>query len=261
MTVLYVNDYNLRTLGLVVERVEGWADLPPLQLLGDGIPGRAGQVVLAGAAATVDMRTLVVTGALLRDTQAQLVAARRQLLALAGAGLVELRVIDAPEVVHAGYLTRAIVGGFDRQFRAPGLRVALTFTCPDPRAYTLNPTLVAFSTLAAGCPLGTAPVSPVIRIYGAASNPVVTYRTAGGVSRQTLGFTITLAAADYLEIDGGAKTVTKSVSGTVSNAIDTLSSGDFPTLDPQDGDFVTGSWPTLEVSAGTGEAAYRRGWI
>ncbi len=259
-TALWINDYPVSRLGLHVERVEGWADLPTFTLVAESVPGRAGLVVLAGQAGAVAAREVLVSGALVRPTASALPGARRQLLALAGAGLVELRIVDAPEVVLAGYLTRCILGGFDRQFRANGLRVALTFTCPDPRALSRCATVVALTTSPAACPLGTAPVAPVIRIFGAATNPVLTYRTAGGVSRQTMGFTITLASTDYLEIDCEAKTVLKSVSGTVTNAIDTLTSGDFPTLDPHDGDYLLSSWPTLEVSAGAGEAAYRQAW-
>lgn len=262
MTALYLNDVNLRRLGYIVERVEGWADVPGLQPLSHVVPGRAGEVVLAGYAGDVPPRTITVSGTLLASSLTALVSARRQLAALVAGGLLEVRTLEAPDVMHVG-LGSLITVPFERQFRSVGQkgeRITLTFLCTDPRAYTRAPTIVALATTRVACPLGTAPVAPVLRIYGSATNPTVTYRTAGGVSRQAMGFTITLAAADYLEIDCGAKTVTKSVSGTVSNAIDTLSSGDFPVLDPGDGDFLTGSWPTLELSAGAGEAAYRRAW-
>lgn len=263
MTAIYLNDYNPRRLGYVVERVEGWADVAALQPTAQDVPGRAGELALTGALGTMSPRTVTVYGTLLAASAAALVAARRDLIERASRGLIELRTVDAPDVMHQGILTGLVTAAYDRQFRAVGRkgeRVTLTFTCLDPRAYSTAPTVVALATTRAPCPLGSAPVAPLVRIFGAATNPVLTYRGISGVVRQSLGFTLTLAAADFLEIDCEAKTVTKSVSGVVSNAIDTLSSGDFPTLDPGDGDYGASAWPTLELSAGAGEVAYRKAW-
>jgi hypothetical protein len=110
-------------------------------------------------------------------------------------------------------------------------------------------------------PLGTAVSAPTIRIMGAATNPVLTYRNAGGTVKQTMGFTVTLASTDYLEINGELFSITKYASGVASNGMALWTSGDFPALDPQDGYPSIDSYPTLEVSAGTGEVLYRRTWL
>jgi hypothetical protein len=55
--------------------------------------------------------------------------------------------------------------------------------------------------------------------------------------------------------------VTKSVSAVVSNAMNALAPGwNFPALDPADGVYLTSTWPTLEVSSGTGLATYTKAY-
>jgi phage-related protein len=120
---------------------------------------------------------------------------------------------------------------------------------------------VDVNSIRTGIPLGTAVSAPLIRVLGAATNPVITYRDKSGAVRQSMTLTITLAATDYLEIDCELFTITKYVSGVASNGITLLTAGDFIALDPQDGDYANGVWPTLEISAGSAEVLYRKAWL
>ena len=139
-----------------------------------------------------------------------------------------------------------------------GADVAFRILCRDAYWKAAEPTLRALAVAATRytLPLGTAPSSPIIRIM-AATNPVLTYRSAGGTSLRTMTFTVTLASTDYLDINMQTRKIVKYASGTASNGASLLTSGDFPwAFDPADGDVATSAWPTLEVSTGTAEALY-----
>lgn len=261
--ILYVNDLDLGELGCKIEAIEGWADPLTLRLQGQAVAQRVGQLPLTVYGGAVEPRDIVVRGTITGATEADLVTARAELKDQCGRGLVELRVKDAPELMALAYLTRGIFAGVSPQFLAPWwTRVALTFTCLDPLFYTKSPTVIGMPVTGVDypCPLGTAPSLPLIRIF-AATNPLLSYNASTGAVRQTMGFTVTLGANDYIEIDCDAKTITKSVAGVISDGISTLVSGDFPVLDPQDADYAGAVWPTMSVlTSGTGELVYRRAW-
>ena len=137
----------------------------------------------------------------------------------------------------------------------------LRFEALDPYWYDRDPTVVsAPAAVRVRCPLGTAPVAPVLQIAGAATNPVLTLRNQAGDSVLTLTWTGSLLSTDYLEIDCAARTAVKYTSGTPSDAASGLS-GSFPILTVEDGGYELASWPTLESSAGGLVVNYKRGWL
>lgn len=263
----FVNDFDTRLLGFYPPGttggpgITGWADGLALKPSLATLPGRAGALVLQSSVGPSDPRQVVVSGTLRGATVAALIAARKELKARCSAGLVELRFADDSAVALLGYCTGMAASGISPMLLRPWCELALTFTCPDPYAYTKSPTVVGFGASAIPCPLGSGPVAPLLRIFGAATNPVVTLRNAVGAALATAGFTITLGANDYLEADCGAMQVSKCVAGTITRDDTLLTSGNFLTLDPTDGGYGTATWPTLEVSAGTAEAIYRRAWV
>ena len=266
-TQIYVNEFDTSGHGLIVERVDGWVDgLVALDRVSQ-LPGRVGGVILPPESETAP-RTIQVVGTMLGQSAqggtmslATLRSNLDQLKERLYRGTVEVRFVDQTDRYVNARCSGFQVPATAPQFQNPKSRVSFSLFCPDPLIYSTQPYVVGFSTVKASLPLGTAPVAPIIRIMGAATNPVLTYRNNGGVSKQTMGFTVTLAATDYLEIDCELATITKYASGVSSNGMSLWTSGDFITLDPQHGDYVNSLWPSLETSAGTGETAYRRAWL
>jgi predicted phage tail component-like protein len=257
---LFVNDFDCSSLGLVVADVDGHLHAPSSRDKTSQLPQRVGAVILAPEAETAP-RTLVITGVLRR---ASVLSARNALLELQERlyrGTVELRFADDPDKVYYARVTEADWSGNPPQFVNPHGRVSIRATCFDPLVYDRYGSVIGFSSVRSAVPLGTAVSAPTLRIMGAATNPVVTYRDKSGTSKRTMSFTGTLAATDYLEIDGELFKITKYASGVASQGIALLTSGDFIALDPHDSDPASGVWGTLEVSAGTGECLYRRSWL
>jgi len=187
-------------------------------------------------------------------------------------GLLEIRFGDTDRVVYGLLEQGAVVGesggAADWVHTRGPLALSWTIVCHDPLRYDQDVTGVGFSSSAAALPLGTAPSAGLVTIYGAATNPTLTYRDQVGdallpVSGDsvTMGFTATLGADDALEVDLAAKKVTRIDAGVRSDALSTLTSGWFFALDPADGNAAASSWPTLEVSSGTALATYRRAWL
>lgn len=263
-TAMYVNGYDTSRLGLVVEQVDGWMDGLTAQRRTSKLPGRVGAIPLAPDTETTP-RTLTVQGALWPKPES-LAAVRQALLDLKerlGRGLLELSFVDqADKFLHALVQQHQVVATRP-QFASPYSRISVQFFCPDPLIYAVQPSVVGFAAARSSVPLGTACSTPTIRIMGPAVNPVLTYRKADGTSRQTMTFTVTLGTNDYLEIDCELMQVSlyQAGVGAQNNAANLWTSGDFPLFDPQDGDAYASVWPTLEVSAGTGEALYRRAWL
>lgn len=262
-TALYVNNTDLETLGFKVLRVRGLGDPLTQRLPTVAVPGRAGRFALGTRAGDVSPRTVTVTLTIRpRTSLAALEAAVVQLYALCGGGLVELRDVRDPAKVAYGQLAGGEDVAFDPQYLAsdPASTITLRFNCDDPARYAVAPTVLALSTTRTKCLLGSLPVAPQLRLFGAATNPTVTLRNAAGIALATMGFTITLAATDFLTIDCDTGVIQKSVSGTVTDAYSTWTTktDGFLLLDPHDGDPVLGDGPTLEISAGTGEATFWR---
>jgi hypothetical protein len=265
MPAFWVNDTPLERLGFRVVRVRGMGDPLGQRVPTTAVPGRAGRLAVSTRAGEVSPRTVTVTLTIRpRTSLADLEAAMVKLYALCGGGLVELREARDPGKALVGYLAGGEDLPYDPQYLAadPASLVTLRFTCDDPARYAVSPTLVGLATSRAACPLGPLPVAPILRIFGAVTNPTVSIRTAGGVLRQTMGFTIALAATDWLEVNCETGVIQKSVSGVVSDAYGTWTtkSDGFLVLDPHDGDPVTGTGPTLELSGGSGEACYWRAY-
>lgn len=261
-TAVYVSDYDTSRNGLIVERVDGWIDGLAAADRVTLLPGRVGGVQLPPEAETAP-RTITVSGVMKGSSLANLRSNMDSLKERLYRGVVEVRFVDQTDRYVNARCQGFQVPVTAPQFLNPRQRVSFSLLCPDPLIYSTQPTVVGTGSTATRVllPLGNAPSAPVIKIMGAATNPVLTYRDFRGTSRQTMGFTVTLAATDYLEIDCEMATVTLVASGARTNGMALWTSGDFPVFDPQDGEFDGSNWPTLEVTPGTFEALYRRSWL
>ena len=148
------------------------------------------------------------------------------------------------------------------------LAVELDFLLFDPLSYKTTEETVAFTGSPVAIPLGTGPsrgnraVSAVIRISGPATTPILQYKNSDGVVVSEMRFTgYSPLANDYIDIDIARGLVTKTISGTRSNAMGDLAPGwNFPALDPQDGSFELSAWPTLQVNSGSGSITYTKAY-
>lgn len=262
-TALYVNDVDTAaSFGLIVETPspQGWLDSQSIQDRTVPLLARAGSLIVS-LNPLVKPRVVNVSGKMRAATNAALRANVLALQALVSRGTVELRFLDdATRVMYARCQTFAVVAT-GPTLSSTHCGVQMSFQCVDPYLYDLDAQVIGFTTLATSCPLGSAPSAPLIRVAGPGTNPTITYRDIRGNAIRTMALSITLAAADYIEVDSQLLIINKSVSGTITNGMANLSSGDFIALDPSDGDYSNSIWPTLEVTAGQASAHYRKAWL
>lgn len=254
---ILVNGTDLTTVSTYVKDERGVLDIPGRQVTSIPIYGRA-SALLVGTGVGLP-RTLEIN-ALLAPSPATAAARRTaedSLKNLLANSLIRIVWNDGYNTARMieGRLDGAVVIRASNHPIAPeGAEVSFRVICSDAYWRDQEPTSRVLGATRATLPLGTAPSSPVIRLIGAATTPVLTYRDAGGASTRTLSMG-TLNANEWYDIDTRQGTLTKYVSGTASESLGAISAGDFPwALDPQDGDWTTSQWPTLEVSSGTGIA-------
>lgn len=269
---VYANEVSLASLGVYVQRLEQYTAAPAREYATVAIPGRQG-VVFAGDPVTA-ARTLTITASV--ATSANTVAARATaedaLKAALYRALIKVVVdddVNAPRQID-GVCTSVAITTRAHPVSAVVSDVTATVLCPDPTWADVTGQIIAFGTTASAIPLGTAPSGGIVRItpFGTTNvvDPTLSYLNAAGVTIAALAFTGTLTAGtEYLEIDLDRATVVEVSSGTSSNAISWLTSGDFFGLDPMDGDPLNGSYPQLKVTATSGTPTatitYTKRWL
>jgi phage-related protein len=127
-------------------------------------------------------------------------------------------------------------------------QIEIPLICVDPRQYLDSAEAVGFTT-ATAMPMGTAKVEPSIDV----SVGTFTLTYSGGATLSVSG-----AASPPITVDMANKTITNSVSASV---IGDLTTGNFFSLDPNDGNYTTSTWPTLATSAGSGTANYNKAYL
>lgn len=152
----------------------------------------------------------------------------------------------------------------DPQMISDVVRVRLIITAEDPRWYSKTLSAITVTT-DTPLPVGEAVSDLLIRMTGAMTNPALTLKDHTGAVVATLGLTLTLpGASDYVEIDSKQRTIVQSISGVITDAIGTRTSGDFFQLDPRHAVAATSSWATLTRSyssgSGTVVATFRKCW-
>lgn len=252
---IYLNGVLLRDLGLIVADRPQFRDTAPRKLEVVGIHGRAGGLV---SEAQTGPREGQLVGTLYHRTRASLESAVNRLADLF-AGTNVLR--DISPTGQDLLMDVVLTGRIGLQLPSPGAtsyRVTVPLLAPDPFWRAVQPTLRALvaANTRYTVPLGTAPSSPIFRVTG--TNPVLTYRDAGGAIVRQTTFTVTLnTSTDYLDVDMRRGKITKYLSGTASNGRSALTSGDWPwALDPEDGDVTAENWPTVECSTANARVLY-----
>jgi hypothetical protein len=266
MTALRVNGVDLaERFGFFATSIGGWLGMTALTTPAASVSGRDGALALPAHVGTGRSVQLVLT------TQATTPETRRErergLSGLLRAGQVRVRVEDGlPGPVQIeGRLRALAILPYGPSLTPLASQATIDLIC-DEEVYWRDVEPATRALAVAGTrytlTLGTAPSSPLIRLMGPATNPVLTYRDAGGAVARTAGFTVSLASTEYLDLDMRRGVIHRVASGVATNGIALLTSGQFPwALDPQDGDRGTAAWPTVEVSAGTGEVLWWRQWL
>jgi hypothetical protein len=262
VSVCWINDIDVESLGFHVIGLRGHADAVELPRDYAPIPGRAGGLLARHA--NVPPRIIQLDLAAYDATIATRREPFRVLEAMCG-GLVQLRFADAPDQYVEAVLTRASKRPAAPESApwwtasAPDMLVSLEFTCPTPAYFAVTETVVALSATPAALPLGTLPSGGVIDI-GPSTNPTLTYRDAASDTQATMGFTATVASGDLLRVDLTELRVTRRVGGIWSAAQALHTSGAWFTPSPMDGSYPLAAWPTLAVSSGAATYTYRRAY-
>jgi hypothetical protein len=254
-TALWIDGLDARaTYGLQLGASDGARDLPTRRLDTITIPDVPGATKLGAPA--IEPRSLTLTGVLQGSTAVDVRTKRDLLFAVLRRGRVTLRLADAPTRELPIEILTTKMASTGAQQLARTLPISIDAVALDPFWRDVTPTVVAISTTPGACPLGTAPVAPVI--VCTAPGPVLslTLRTALGDAVTVLQLA-GLEPAVPLTIDCAARTIRQ---GAVS-MIAALVSGDFPVLDAiTQGDYAASAWPTLAVSQGTASVTYTRRW-
>lgn len=257
---IYLNETDVLTLGFVVDDPGDWLDGPTRDYPTLAIPGRQGVVYAADPA--VQPRQVTVSGTLYPTgpTLANRLLSEKKIKALAYRALARLVYDDNTNTPIAidGVCTRCTIRTMGHPQLGLVSRIAFTLLCYDPTWVDLTGQVITFNATPQRLPLGTAPSGGLVRIAAPiwsanVQNPVLTYYNAAQLALSAMTFTVTLTAGtEYLEIDLDRSTITKYSSGTSSNGATLLTSGDFFTPDPMDGDPITLSYPMLGLSASAG---------
>lgn len=176
-------------------------------------------------------------------------------------GLVELRISEAPDRRWWGFLdSDPAVELVTAPYANPICLVTVRFRVLDPRAEAVETTVLPLSSTPVLMPMGTASTAPVVTIFGASPavvDPVVTIANAVGTVT-ALRLTTTLGVGEVLELDAATEQVQRRQGGTVVSALESVTSGAFPTADPDVGPLTI----RLSATSGTptGVARYRRSW-
>lgn len=182
-------------------------------------------------------------------------------------GLRLFRMTDSPSREMFVTLAGATVEFY--HIAQPRFFLSLSFTAVDPTRYEREARVVALSTARAAAPVGTVPSAPVLWLYGGSPsvvNPVVIVRNDSGDETHRLTLTGTLATNDALMIDAARHTIDRYVAGVLQTGTNSgnawLTSGQFPTLAPEDA--IEGAGITVELAATsgtpTGVMTYTRGF-
>jgi phage-related protein len=245
-----INGVDLGAMGFKVRSPNGIWNTPVASSEGIQVPGRAGQLVPQASMVTLASRTIDIVGTLVGTSRADYLTKLDALKAFLAAPLTVV-LAEQPTRQYTARCLSVTVTESGPVFIQRKQQVSISLFCDDPYAYDTALQTVGFTT-ATAIPMGTAPTGGVITITGAAAF-TLTYKNSAGATLVTMVFAgvtspITIDLDTFIVTDGSG------------NALGKLTSGEFPRLSPLDGVFGTSTWPTLQVSAGTGSISYRRAY-
>jgi len=244
------------TYGWFPDGLPGWLDMPARTVAMTQLPSRYGGLASRLEAGSRDLGLAGGIQAATPEARDALEVALEQLLF---SGLIRIEITEGT--------IRRWVEGYTRTFVPAPLnagvpnfasRIDAVITCPDPlwRATAMTGTAITAPNTRVTLPLGSAASDPVIHLMGPSTNVVFALRDGRGEPIGVpLAFAVGLGTTEYLAIDMRRVRIDRVTAGVAVNGRSLLAAGTFPfPLDPRRGPL------TAEVSGGTAQILYRRGW-
>lgn len=273
MASIWIDDDDLTAYEWRVKSAAGLDDLPERNFPLVSLPV-LGLSIEASTYANVSPRDFSIVFAIRTASQATLEAAIKALnYRLGGPAVVVRSTMRTNQQLTARAIGGKVSYGIGPQFVAPFyFQTEVPFRAANPywKDTAAAAQSVSFGTTATALPQGTAPTRGTITIAasgGSVVNPKIRYRNSAGTLLAEILFTHTILTGDALEVNADTGTIRKRVSGVWSDAESLATAGfTLPTFAPRDGNYLTSTWPTIELAAdsgaanGQGTAAYSRAW-
>lgn len=254
-TVLKIGSFDLSTLDFQVHRLSGWRDTLAVDWPAQEVPGRYGMAVVASEP-SYKPREVVIEGSMVSADLATLKTNLDEFKWRLPNTLQTYTIDDQTAREFRAYCTEIRVTGIDPYLVQRGVEIRLKLWLPDPRLFATSDTIVgSIGASPVDIPLGTGPSLASISV-ATAGTFTLTYKDSAAATVGTLQIS-GATAPTVINMD------TMVITDDNGNAADHLVAGsDFPIVfDPQDGDYVTPDWPTLECSSGTATATYRKTYL
>jgi phage-related protein len=203
-----------------------------------------------------DPRELTIEGSVVSATRTAMLSNLDELKWRIGNIEKTYTIVDDTSREFRARCTQFRTTGIDPYIVQRGVRVRLKLWLADPRIFATSDTVIgSITTSPVDMPLGTAPSLPSITVVTSGTF-TLTYKDSAAATIATLNIS---GATAPTTIDMDAMTITD---GSGNAAEHLVAGSDFPIVfDPEDGDYVTPDWPTLECSSGTATATYRKTYL
>ena len=267
---LYLNDIDMSLYGMLARLPLGWGDAPAVDDAVSPLPGSAGGLLLTHEG-SIGPREVAVEG-ILHSPEGNLRARWDEVKRILASPVLEIRFEDWPDRMGLGRYQGGELRPLSGLTPDYGAGFTLRFRLPNPYLLARSVDIYAASAgQRVELVLGTAPshVDLALIGLGVSSAPSVQYRDARGEVRGVIAFDVTMALAEWIEVDGQTWTMTRHrTTGQAENAASLLvgATGGSARLatslfvaDPQDGDEQGG--PTLNPIGCNLVAQVRRAYL
>jgi len=248
---LIVDGYDVSLIGFIGESFRSPFDTGVRTYKQAEAHARIGKVVTSVQPA-VNPKNFTMTGHLLGETRAEADSRLNELKHRLYKDTITVRFSNDETVEYRARCVSVKAVAITPEMIQRAYQISIQLLLVDPRNYAIADSVVGFGS-ATAMPMGTAPTEPVIRLSGG-TNPVMIYKDSSAVEIARMEFTW---AGTWIDIDMDRKTI---IDNAAANQIAALTTGEFFSLDPYDGDYQTSAWPTLEVTSSTGQATYRKAY-
>lgn len=181
-------------------------------------------------------------------------------------GIVELGFEDQPGKYVLARLEGVDQDGVRKElaYVTGPLVVALDFVAYQPVKLSAVASVVSFSSTSSSVPVGTEPSYGDLYLFGSATNPVVTITDFRGATVATLGLAASLSSGEVYHASLSDRLLSDMNGGwdpaSFVAADDEITSGRFFGFLPEWADRVSGRFPRISVSAGSGLLITRQAW-
>jgi hypothetical protein len=257
-TTVYVDGYDLFGIGFVADTVRGHRSMTSRRKPTAQVPGRIGPILISNTA-LYEPRRLEFSGVVEAVSFTEMQTRLDEL---------KYRLSGTHTVAVADDTTRVFVSVRFEEIPAVPMRpdlfqkwtqVSLVGISDDPRAYSTGTFAVAFGSTDTDIPMGTAPMGGTVRISGAAVNPALICKSSTGLEIGRVTLATTIGSTGFIDVHLENWTFIDETGANASEFLNSTATTLF-LLDPQDGSYLNSSWPTLQVTAGSGVHTARKAY-